>query len=83
MTCLPSDKSDNIMLEGCREGKKWMNDDAMWGNKPIADKTRFWAVLADFGFAWATSAADYEQTEEEGHHWHDPIVYIQNEATLI
>eukprot|EP00584_Thalassiosira_punctigera_P012474 CAMPEP_0172569714 /NCGR_PEP_ID=MMETSP1067-20121228/124705_1 /TAXON_ID=265564 ORGANISM="Thalassiosira punctigera, Strain Tpunct2005C2" /NCGR_SAMPLE_ID=MMETSP1067 /ASSEMBLY_ACC=CAM_ASM_000444 /LENGTH=403 /DNA_ID=CAMNT_0013361605 /DNA_START=49 /DNA_END=1260 /DNA_ORIENTATION=- len=58
-------KPDNIMLEGCREGKKWLHDDAMWGDDRISAKRKFKAVLADFGFARATSEKDYEVPEEE------------------
>mmetsp|Transcript_11147 Transcript_11147/g.23803 ORF Transcript_11147/g.23803 Transcript_11147/m.23803 type:complete len:430 (-) Transcript_11147:241-1530(-) len=58
-------KPDNIMLEGCKEGKEWLFDDEMWGDKKIVKPGRFKAVLADFGFARATSAADYEQSKQE------------------
>jgi len=60
-------KPDNIMLEGCKEGKKWIHDEVMWGNEKIKNKSRsrFKAVLADFGFARATSAADYEQEQKD------------------
>lgn len=53
-------KPDNILLEGCKEGKQWRSDDFMWEGDKIKPG-RFKAVLADFGFARATSAADYEQ----------------------
>lgn len=56
-------KPDNIMLEGCKEGKQqWIHDDVMWENKKIKPG-RFKAVLVDFGFARATSAIDYQDQE--------------------
>ncbi|KAL7539503.1 hypothetical protein ACHAWF_006427 [Thalassiosira exigua] len=55
-------KPDNIMLEGCTDGKKWINDDTMWEDDEIK-AGRFKAVLVDFGFAGATSAEDYEEEE--------------------
>jgi len=57
-------KPDNILLEGCKEGKQWRSDDSMWEGDRI-NLGRFKAVLADFGFARATSAADYEQKQQE------------------
>ena len=56
-------KPDNIMLEGCKEGKQqWIHDDVMWDNKKITPG-RFKAVLVDFGFARATSTKDYQDQE--------------------
>ena len=56
-------KPDNIMLEGCKEGKEqWIYDDVMWENKKIKPG-RFKAVLIDLGFARATSADDYQSQD--------------------
>jgi serine/threonine protein kinase len=57
-------KPDNLLLEGCKEGNKWIDDCVMWEDGKIK-KGRFKAVLADFGFARATVDADYKQTELE------------------
>lgn len=59
-------KPDNVLLEGCKEGKTWRDDDVMWDDKDGKIKQRrFKAILADFGFARATSAADYEEEEKK------------------
>lgn len=56
-------KPDNVMLEGCMEGKKWLFDDVMWNDDVEMNQLgRFKAVLADFGFARATTEADYQTT---------------------
>jgi len=52
-------KPDNLLLEGCKEGNKWIDDCVMWEDGKIK-KGRFKAVLADFGFARATVKADYK-----------------------
>lgn len=57
-------KPDNILLSGCKG--KWQEDDAIWDdgkNNP----GRFKAILADFGFARATEAKDFEQPGEGLH----------------
>jgi hypothetical protein len=44
-------KPDNIMLNGCKDGKKWVDDDLMWSDgkecTKAVEKGRFKAVLAD------------------------------------
>ncbi|KAL3785319.1 hypothetical protein HJC23_008883 [Cyclotella cryptica] len=60
-------KPDNIMLEGCKEGKKWISDDLMWNSSKTSSKAveqgRFKAVLCDFGFARAILFKQHERNQ--------------------
>ena len=63
-------KPDNIILEGCREGKEWINDDLMWSDgkncQDAVKKGKFKAVLTDFGFARATTPEDFQNIKDDG-----------------
>lgn len=60
-------KPDNIMLKGCKEGKKWIDDDLMWTDDKACAKAiqkgRFKAILADFGFARANIFKEHERQQ--------------------